>query len=336
MGLVHERLRRLPAGHDWPPDICEAIAAGARAERARELLRQREISGVLEALAQAGVHPILFKGTALAYTVYGSAHLRPRSDTDLLVGRDAVERIRDVLAGRGYRAPLYCDGELLFCQFELARDDEFGVSHAFDFHWKISTQTLFADVLTYDELAATATSVPALGPHARAAGLAHALLLACVHPVMHHRNEERPLWIHDIHVLASRLTPSELERVADLALARRVGRIVANGLTLARRWFLTPVSETLIARLEAASPREPSAVYLEPHRRWHDELASNLKGLDRHADRWRLLREVLFPPASYMLKAYGFPPGSFRTLLLPALYLHRGMSGGLRVLGGRK
>jgi hypothetical protein len=41
---------------------------------------------------------------------------------------------------------------VLFCQFPLRKADEFGLGHTFDFHWKISTQSAFADLLVFDEI----------------------------------------------------------------------------------------------------------------------------------------------------------------------------------------
>ena len=79
-----------------------------------------------------------------------------------------------------------CDD--LFSQFEMQKVDGFGVCHVFDMHWKISTQPVFDSVLTYGEMLPRAQPVPALGPHAMTAGLVDALLLACIHPVMHHQN----------------------------------------------------------------------------------------------------------------------------------------------------
>ena len=335
-GLVYARLRGRPQV-DWPPDLSAALAREARAEAARELLRHRELTSVLEVLAAQGIHPILLKGTPLAYTVYPAPSLRPRRDTDLLVPRAQVDAARRAVTELGYDAPPYCDGELLFCQFELGRADAFGVRHAFDFHWKISTQTPFADLLTYEELAASAEPVPALGPHARSAGTLNALLLACIHPVMHHRNEERLLWVYDVHLLASRLSAVELHQFAGLAATKGVAAITAQQLSLARARFGTSIPEAITAALGAV-PRttEPTAAYLQPNRRWHQELGSSIRGLGRWSDRLRLLREVAFPGPSYVLKVYGVNTGAIGAALLSALYLHRGIRGVWRVLTGWK
>ena len=336
VGLVDHQLRRGFEACDWPAQARDALTEYARAEAAKELLRQREIVSVLDALANNSIHPILLKGTPLAYSIYPAPQLRPRSDTDLLVPRSAVEAVRRILAAGGYSAPVYCDGELVFCQFELGKTDEYGIRHAFDFHWKVSMQSVFADLLTYDELAAGAAPVAALGPHARAAGPLHALLLACVHPAMHHQNVERLLWTYDTHLLASRLSAAEWERFVALALSKQVGAIAAYELDLARSRFGTDISARMIERLGSARATEPSSAYLRPGRRWHHELWSRLQGISRWNDRARLLREVVFPGPAYMLRAYGVPSGLLGMLSLPTLYLHRGVRGLMKVVAGQK
>ena len=299
----------------------------------REALRRRELVAALDVLGTAGIRPILLKGTPLAYTVYEEPSLRPRSDTDVLIRRDEREAVRTLLRSAGYTVTNLSDGEFLFHQFELAKEDALGFTHALDVHWKISAESIFADVLGYEELAAESRPVPALGPHARGAGPVHGLLLACIHPAMHHRNWERLIWLYDIHLLASRLAPAELDCFAALAVERRVAAICARELALTRSRLGTQLSDRTLAALAASE--EPSAAYLERGRRWSDELQSNLRGLPRWRDRLKLLREVAFPAPGYMLRAYRLD-GMAAGALLPALYVHRGLTGLWKVLLGRK
>ena len=290
----------------------------------------------MDRLAAEDICPILLKGTALAYSLYDSPASRPRFDTDLLIRRNQVDAVRRVMAGSGYTAPTHCDGELLFCQFPLKKTDAFGLTHVFDVHWKISTQSVFADLLAFDEIAAAAMDLPALGAYARTAGPLHALLLACIHPVMHHRNVESPIWIYDVHLLASRLSEREFDSFAEIAVAKQVAVICAHQLTAARRWFGTHIPDSVMLRLGTVDAGEPSAAYLQPNRRWRDELISNIRGLSRWRDRLRLLREVTLPGPTYMLKAYGLVPSSPAAALLPVLYLHRLAAGGWKLLAGQK
>jgi hypothetical protein len=334
-GLLDVRLRHATEADGWPRSVTDGLARAARAEDARELLRQQEITSALAALSTAGVRPILLKGTPLAYSLYPTPASRPRIDCDLLIAHESIPAVRQAMVALGYRSPLACEGELLFRQFAMARRDPFGVDHQFDFHWNISSQSLFMDLLTYEELAREAIVVEGLGPFAHAAGPVHALLLACVHPVIHHRNRERLIWTYDIHLLASRLSANDFERFAGLVVEKKVAAIAARQLSLSQLRFATRVPERVTARLAGATA-EPSASYLRPRRRWHQELASNVKGLPSWRDRSRLLREVIFPAPGYMLETYGMNPGPLGLLVVPVLYLHRGTWGLLKILLGRK
>ena len=332
-GLVHDRLSRSAIGQDWPGDVREELARAARAATAAALVMAREIAAVLAALSSSGIHPVLLKGVPLAYGVYKAPGSRAHADTDLLVRRDQVDEVRRVMAGLGYVEPPLSDGELVFCQFQMMREDRFGIRHVFDVHWKISTQTLFADVLTFEELAEAAEAVPALGPHARAAGPVHALLLACIHPAMHHRNSERLIWLYDVHLLLGRLSSSDMEQFAAIAVRKQVSAICLHQLTVTRTRFHTAIPDRLM-RMLAASEAEPSAEYLRPGRRWEHEFASNVRGLARWRDRLRLVREVTLPGPRYMLDAYGVGPRGM--VLLPGLYVHRCVRGAWKVVRGRK
>lgn len=333
-GLVHHRLTRTNIPSDWPEDVRVELERRARASAAIELVRAREITRVLDALAAQGVFPILLKGAALARLVYDAPAMRPSLDTDLLIPRDQVASARGVLTRLGYRQPLMTEGEHVFCQFQLTRTDRLGVEHVFDVHWKISTQTLFANVLTFDELSAEAVPIPSLGTHARAGCGPHALLLACIHPVMHHRNVERLLWLCDIDLLVRRLSHTELLRFARLAVLKQMAAVCRRQLSLAVERCETRLPEDVLAILTSSQAPEPASVYLRPRRRWHHELLWNIRTLPRWSHRMRLLREVLFPNPRYMLTTYHL--GARGVVLLPALYAHRCAYGAFKIIVGKK
>lgn len=331
--LLHHQLTRNPQFCGWPADVRAELARRAHASTARQLVRSAEIAEVLQALASNGVHPIVFKGAALSHLVYESPALRPHADTDIFVRRSDVETVRRVLTERGYTEPSMTDGELVFCQFQLLKTDRLGIEHVVDVHWRISTQSLFADVVGFDEISAESVPIRALGPSARAAGGAHALLLACLHPVMHHRNVDRLIWFYDIHLLVSRLPAADVERFAALAVEKGIAGICAHQLTVTSQRFHTRLPAAVATWPAPATP-EPSTIYLRGGRRWHHELWWNVRALGHWRDRVRLLREVLLPSPRYMLDTYRI--GASGVLLLPLLYVHRNVYGVLKILTGRK
>ena len=331
--LCVHRLAQSTVKVDWPAALVTALADHARVQVGEELLRGAETRVVVDALTRAGLSPILIKGTPLAYALYDAPALRPREDTDLLISAADVDAARGVLQSLGYSATAYCHD--LFSQFEMQKVDSFGVCHVFDVHWKISTQAVFEGVLTYAEMLPRTRRVPALGPNALTAGTIDALLLACIHPVMHHRNEQRALWIYDIDLLAGSLPEEQFAEFVSLARGKRVAGICAHELRVSRALFGTSVPAHVMRDLSTIAD-EPSAAYLASDRTWRHELASSMRALPGAADRFKLMRDVLMPSPSYMLATYGLQGRTLGALLLPALYVHRNMRGAWRVLTGKK
>ncbi|HEV2853354.1 MAG TPA: nucleotidyltransferase family protein [Thermoanaerobaculia bacterium] len=61
-----------------------------------------QLKGVLEALRAAGIPVIALKGAHLAEIVYGNLTLRSMGDVDVLVRREDLPRVEQVLTGLGY------------------------------------------------------------------------------------------------------------------------------------------------------------------------------------------------------------------------------------------
>jgi len=73
-----------------------------RTETLQNLFLEAELQHVLHAFHEAGISIILFKGPALAYTVYPRPHLRTYHDLDMLIHEEDLPRARALLAGMGY------------------------------------------------------------------------------------------------------------------------------------------------------------------------------------------------------------------------------------------
>jgi hypothetical protein len=318
--LAYAVLRDAGSWDAQPPEIREALARVAREAALAECDRRREFQRVLDTLATAGVGPLVFKGSAFAYTLYPEPWLRPRVDTDLLVQRQDLETTGHCLERLGYRLADRTSGELVTHQVTYERSAA-GIERVFDVHWKIADPQAFADVFSYGELDADAVAVEALGG-TRTLCDVHALLVACMHRVAHHYDREILLFIHDIALLARRLDAASWARLAAIAVEKRIGAVTVRGIDLASRYFGSPVPPGVRERLTASDGDEPTARYLDPHLRKVDILLSDFSQLDWRS-RLALVREHLLPPAGFVRRSYaGTPPG-----LLPALYVYRSVRG---------
>ena len=280
----------------------------------------RELQAALAALEAGGIEPIVFKGAALAHTHYPESWLRPRLDADLLIAPGQRWRASEILIALGYQRPPMISGELVSYQMMFVREHSIGVEQVLDVHWKISDRQAVADALTYDELRARSARITVRGSGMRVPSPIDALLIACIHRAAHHQDADDLIWVHDIHLIASRLTAEEWTRFVDLATDRQLSQVCARGLQLAADRFHTQIPDALRDRL--SGKREASAIFLRRDLRGVDRLAADLRAAGpRRAP--RLLKEHLFPPVSYMRQKYGVRHAA----LMPAVYAYRIIAG---------
>ncbi|HEY2151707.1 MAG TPA: nucleotidyltransferase family protein, partial [Vicinamibacterales bacterium] len=223
-------------------------------------------------------------------------------------------------------------GSLVSYQNHYQKTDGYGVTHAFDVHWKISNLQSLAERLLVAELWDRRVSIPALGPGAFTVDTASALLLALVHRAGHHPGSKNLLWLYDLHVLAGGLSSGEQDHVVDVALDRGLARIAADGLSLARDRFGGVALDGLISTLQAMRWRDDHVPAIEERLTQAAVLRLDLEALPNWRTRGRLIREHLLPPARYMRARYGVQSNA----LVPGLYLWRVLHGMPKWLRRRK
>jgi hypothetical protein len=176
----------------------------------------------------------------------------------------------------------------------------------------------FADVLTFDDVWARSVSVAPLGPVARTLAPPDTLLLACVHRVAHHQDRVNLLWLWDIHLVASALSPAGWAQLLAAAASSRMQGVCARGLSLAHECFGTAIPEDVLHALAAAHD-EPAASFLGEGLRTVDVARADLAALAGWRLKLALVREHLCPPLAYMRVKYARCP----VALLPVAYAHR-------------
>jgi len=301
--------------------IRAALAADVRAAAIADLLREAELRRLLGRLAAAGVHALVLKGAALAYTVYPASHLRPRGDVDLLIAPADIDAADRALAGGGWLRAVEHDSAAITTQRHYVLGGTPRFAEHLDLHWKIAVPRVFGDALQFDELASRAIPITALGPDAWALSSGDALFLACLHRVAHHQDAADLLWLWDIHLLASSLSEEERAAFIGLASRRAMRAVCARGLELARQRFATPRAAELIAALQPSpdDAEEPSATFLRGGMRQVDLLRSDLSTVSNWRARFALVSAHLFPNAAYVKSMYPRWP----TAALPFAYIDR-------------
>jgi len=297
-----------------------------RVAAARELSCRRDIVEAIDAAQRAGVDVLLLKGAALAYTHYPEPHLRPFNDVDLFIRAADRDRAAAAVESTGYARAVETGAELWSGQYHFVKTTPSGRVMV-DLHWRIANPIAFAEAVVFDEVWARSVGVPALGPHARTLSPADSLLLACLHRVAHHGDSLQLLWLWDIHLIASRMSPQEFDVFGEGALRARVAAVCSHSLGLAQECFGTAVPRDLMSRLGDAVD-EPSAAFVGGPMSLFDVARADMAALSGWRRRAGLVREHLFPAPSYMRQKYADWPAA----LLPLAYVHRMIRGAPRWL----
>jgi hypothetical protein len=317
--LVYARLSA--TGESWP--VLAALRDTAIHAAATETMRLADLRALLDAFAGRGIRVLIIKGTGLAYDVYDAPELRPRGDTDLLIVEDDCDAMRTLMQELGY-ASLITSGDTLAVRQQSFRRE----GHLYDVHWDVMNSPVVRDALPFDELLRRAIGVPRISAHALAPSHGDALVLACLHRVAHHHDNERLIWLCDIHLLRERMSRDEHAAFWRLAAERRVVTICERSIGLAEDWFARTSHDRASdwLRDDERVRDEPSAAFLDRSRTRAAHLGGDLKALGWRA-RTRRLRELAFPPAAFMRQSFPSAP----VALLPALYIWRGVRGVLRL-----
>ena len=325
--LLHERLRHLSA---WPYPVREAVRRYALAGAGWELRHQQVLSDVVAVLRTSDIEPVLFKGTALAYSLYANPVWRERSDTDMIVAPHDWGRASDALISLGFRRNMGVSGEFVSYQDSYTKESGDGGQHTIDLHRRINNSELLSRLFSYEELRAEACQAPALCKAAWIAGPVHSLLLACLHPATHKHNPyivddvphyggDRLIWHYDVHLLAESFTPVQWQDFVDQAGTKGLGATSLEALKRAATCYKTRYPDVALQAL--AKRREPVAVYLKAgklRQGWIDFVS--ISGM---ANRLQFAREFAFPPTTYMRAKYAQLPNAW----LPWLYARRAVEG---------
>lgn len=272
---------------------------------ALEALQAETLREVLVALPGS---PLVTKGSALAYSIYDSPDLRPRSDVDLLIDEKDLDAVRVAFRSIGFEESVSVLRQHMFYRVDGNR-----VMQTYDVHLDITNNATTAGVLRYSELRARAMRIAALG--ATAPSHEDSLLYACVHRVVHHHDADRLIWLYDIRLLYD---------VVDRAVFWR--RVRERKVVMICRQSVAQAYESFGGDAGVLPPPvadEPSRVFLDRNRTRAALLAGDLASLPSWRERLGVLNTLVFPPIEYMKQAFGVRS----RVLLPFLYLWRGIRG---------
>lgn len=234
-----------------------------RAEHARtallDALHRMALSELGNAFASAAILGLLIKGAALALSHYPSPGLRPRVDTDLLIQADQQALAHQTLIAAQWQ-PVAANFSALVLPERTYQKCFSGAVVSLDLHWGLSARPLLARALPFAKLYAESIAFDDAG-HWRMPSAVDALLIAAVHRIGHHRDQERFIWLYDIHLLWQAMSPSEQEQTLSRAEQSRLCAILFDALVACHALFQTEVSDAQRKRLRSVK-NEPGAALL--------------------------------------------------------------------------
>ncbi len=319
---VDALLSRAPAAASAPPAVRSRLHAMAAGGEAVAAAMDRELAGVLAQLASGGVCPVVIKGAHLSHTIYASPGLRPRGDADLVIAEDEQARLTELLHRAAYRRRVHVRGSIILGQCHFERTDDLGLLHALDVHWRLAAPLVFRRVLPPASLHPSSVPLPPLGSHAAGPRRSHALLIACIHLVAHHRHDPLLLWLYDIAGLAQAFDERDGIMFVDTAVASGVSAVCADALNHARRYFDGPALTSLAMRAAtAARARNEASARVLTTARTIDDAWLDFRVAEGWRERVALLREHILPDVEYMRATRGGAGW------LPLGYARRALSG---------
>jgi hypothetical protein len=251
MPLVYRRLRESSAS-SVPTSLMIRLAELYRQNAARNLYLTGEMLRALDALEDAGVEPIPYKGPALACEAYGDTALRQFVDLDILVRPRDVWKASTALEHAGLSAHFTLRGareEAAFLKLSYVQlFTRPGDGLAVELHWGVAPR-FFNFPFRIERLWESGARLTVAGRSVRAIVPEFLTMLLCVHG-----NKDlwaRLEWVSAIDALLTREPQLDLETILNEANVHGATRVLLLGLALAKDLLKTPLPPTLIKKIEA-------------------------------------------------------------------------------------
>ena len=275
---------------------------------ASEALKNKALIELFDAFSSAGLQRnILFKGGALAYSIYSKPWLRPRSDTDCLIDQSEHPQFAQVLFDLGYKKSFAIEGKYVSYQHTYSKQLAGQSMMNIDLHWRINNRQALANTYSVDKLIETSSSLSMLSDSIKIPHPSDSLLIASLHRLGHHPNEERLTWLNDIHLLANALNEgNDWPLLCTKAREKRLAGITVDSLNYTKRLFATNISKEPWAELRAAAAiKEPSQVFLNRELPEWRYFLSDLATLQGWGNKLRLIYENVLPSPDYVRQQMG-------------------------------
>lgn len=285
-----------------PTDVIEKLGSRKAMMVANDVLKQTALTELFEAFEQAGLsNSILFKGSALAYTVYPQPWLRPRSDSDCLIDQSDYVKFASIFSQLGYQKLFAIEGQYLSYQSTFSKILVGQAAINIDLHWRINNRQTLACAFNVHELIEHSQCLSMLSNSIKIPCPVDSVLIASLHRLGHHQNEERLTWLYDIHLLVGALNQNNWQQLCDKASDKKLAAITLDALRYCQHLFDTNIPSFAESALtKSASQPEPSQLFLKRELSEWQIFAQDLKSLAGWQKKFYLVFESVFPNSDYV------------------------------------
>lgn len=322
--FLSSRIKKLGFADQVPSDVVQELRREYIDTAQRNARVYHTLAGLLKAFQSEDIPCIPLKGIYLAEHVYDNIAVRPMQDVDLLVKKNDLAHVDELMVDSGFvhvpgdpgtdeqhvhllylhKVPRY----FVEVHWDLMNQNRSGVRTDIDGVWDRSRATLIAGVPVFEMTAEDQ------------------ILHLCVHAAKHDYMQFGLNGVVDLaETLACHQGAIDWECLCRRSLEWRAERCLFVGVYLAARLLNASVPEAFMSRL---IPPHLNPLYLLIYEEnvflgndWHRKLFAPTRNFARFwaantlIQKIQLLWQFVFPPHEEMAAMYPVPPGSRRMLL---------------------
>jgi hypothetical protein len=235
-----------------PQDILNELLNYFRINGRRNLLLTGELVRLLKALGTRGIPAVPFKGPALASLAYENLSLREFIDLDILVRKQDIPEVRDLMISTGYRLRNQISEaqEASFLESQREYTFENGDGTVVELHWAVLPKH-FPFRFDGEDLWTRVVETRLGGSYALAFSTEDLLLFLCVHGSKHFWR--RLAWVCDVAALVCAEDEIDWDGLLRRAVALGGERMLLLGLLLANDLLGLRLPDRILRRVRADS-----------------------------------------------------------------------------------
>lgn len=322
--LINDQLERIEITNEFS----QKISTFTTNAKIKESFGEFEIEKLLKTLSKENIDFVVLKGWALANTLYSSKVHRQRSDVDLMVKTDDIDRIRSIFNNLGFFNPRGWEPSAISKQISFRKNIARGVTIDFDIHLMLTNNPKTAELITFEEATAIPKVLEVDSTKINCINYELALIHASLHLLQHHADGDnvKLIWLYDLHLLIKKISNKSFIK---LIQKKKLNKVIIEALHKTKMYFPSDNLNLLQSEIDPQKGYELDDLLLAKTNK-ATMLVRRLKSLTTIREKFNFLLETLIPPKAEIYSKYG----KEAKVPLIFLYIYRAIKGLLKFLRG--